>query len=122
MPVLQDPLPPAGPERARAAIALQDETRATRAGVAKILLLCPGNWPARGGRRCAGSATLTGAARALPYAIPAGRAQTLRFALTAKTLRKLRRARRMTARVATSNSAPGGATPARVSVTVRASR
>ncbi|HEX8742970.1 MAG TPA: serine hydrolase [Thermoleophilaceae bacterium] len=120
--IFQDPLPPPGPERARAAIALQDETRASRKGTVAIELLCPGNWPGRTGRRCTGVATLGSTRSALPYDIAAGRASTLRFSLTAKALRKLRRTRRATLAVGTLNGAAGGSSPARVNVVVRAPR
>jgi CubicO group peptidase (beta-lactamase class C family) len=118
--IFRDPLPPAGPERSRAAIALQDETRSGRTGNVAIKMLCPGNWPGRADRTCAGTASLGSATKALPYEIAAGRTQTLTFTLTAKALRKLRKTRRVTLAVATSNAGPGGATPARVSLVVRA--
>ena len=118
-PLTQDPLPPAGPERARAAIALQDETRSSRKGTVPIKMLCPGNWPGRVGRRCTGVATLGSTRSALPYDIAAGRHTTLRFSLTAKALRKLRKTRRLFLPVSSLNGADGGGTPARVVVTVR---
>jgi CubicO group peptidase (beta-lactamase class C family) len=120
--IFQDPLPPAGPERARAAIALQDETRASRTGSVAIKLLCPGNWPGRSDRRCTGVSTLTSTRSALPYDIASGRSQTLRFGLTAKALRKLRRSRRATLTIDTLNGARGGGTPGRATLTVRAPR
>ena len=120
--IFQDPLPPPGPERARAPIALQDETRANRGGVATLLILCPGNWPGRAAPSCAGTATLAGAQKALPYEMSAGKVEKLRFALKPKTFRKLRRERRMTARVTTTTPAQGGATKAVVTVVVRGPR
>ena len=118
----QDPLPPAGPERARAAIPLQDETRAGRTGNVAIKLLCPGNWPERTGRACKGTAKLGSAQKALAYDIDAGRHETVRFTLTAKALRKLRKTRRVVLAVSTSNAAAGGDTPGLVTLTVRAPR
>jgi CubicO group peptidase (beta-lactamase class C family) len=120
--IFQDPLPPAGPDRARAAIALQDETRSSRKGTVPIKLLCPGNWPGRTARRCTGVATLSSTKSALPYDIAAGRTQTMLFSLKAKTLRELVKSRRMTASVGTLNGAVGGGTPGRVTVTVRGPR
>jgi CubicO group peptidase (beta-lactamase class C family) len=116
----QDPLPPAGPERARAAIPLQDETRAGRTGNVTIVLLCPGNWPGRGSRSCKGTAKVTGTQRSIAYDVPAGRTAKLRFTLKARQLSSLRKTRRMTASVSTSNAAGGGATPGRVTVIIRA--
>ena len=118
--LFQDPLPPAGPHRARAAIPLQDETRAGRTGNVVIKLLCPGNWPGRTGRRCAGIARLGSAPGALGYDIPAGRSERVRFTLSSKAFRKLRKTRRTKLPVTTANEAPGGDTPGRVTVTVRA--
>ena len=116
----QDPLPPAGPERARAAIPLQDETRAGRTGNLTIVLLCPGNWPGRPTRSCDGTATVKGTVKALPYDIRAGTHEKLRFTLTAKQFRKLKKARRLATPVSTTNAAGGGSTPSRVTVIVRA--
>jgi hypothetical protein len=120
--IFQDPLPPPGPLRARAAIPLQDETRAGRTGNVAIKLLCPGNWPGRSGRTCRGIARLGSATGALGYDIAAGRAQTVRFTLKSSALRKLRRTRRTVLSVSTANEAAGGATPGKVAVVVRAPR
>jgi CubicO group peptidase (beta-lactamase class C family) len=118
--LFQDPLPPAGPERARSPIPLQDETRASRTGATTILMLCPGNWPGRPAPRCTGTAKLAGTQRSLAYDTRAGTNLKLRFVLKDKTLRSLRRTRRMSARVTTATAAPGGATPGAVTVVVRA--
>ena len=118
-PFFQDPLPPRGAFRARAAIPLQDDTRSDRAGVVTIVMLCPGNWPDRTGQRCEGTAKLTGARKALAYDIPAGTHEKLRFTLKARTLANLRRVRRIVVSVSTTNGAPAGPTPGRVSVVLR---
>jgi CubicO group peptidase (beta-lactamase class C family) len=122
VPFFQDPLPPAGPARARAAIPLQDETRADRTGTTSLIFLCPGNWPGRSSPRCEGSATLKGAKKALGYNIPAGGTEKLRFTLSSKTFAKLRRVRRIVASVATANAATAGPTQGLVSVVVRGPR
>ena len=121
-PFRQDPLPPAGPARARAAIPLQDETRAGRTGNVAIKLLCPGNWPGATGRTCSGTAKVASTVKSLPYKIDAGRHATVRFTLKPKALRALRKTRRVTLSVSTANAAAGGATPGRVLVVVRAPR
>jgi CubicO group peptidase (beta-lactamase class C family) len=118
-PFFQDPLPPAGPERARATIPLQDDTRAGRTGNVAIKLLCPGNWPAGPGHRCSGTASLGSAKKALPYDIASGKTLTLRFTLASKPFAKLRKVRRLFLTVDTANGAPGGPTAGRVTVTVR---
>jgi CubicO group peptidase (beta-lactamase class C family) len=120
--IFQDPLPPPGPERARAAIPLQDETRAGRTGNVTIILLCPGNWPGRSAPRCKGTAGVKGTKSKLDYDIAAGVNEKLRFALATKTFRKLRRERRMTVAVTTTNGAAGGATAGRVNVVLRGPR
>jgi hypothetical protein len=106
----------------RAPIPLQDETRANRSGVTTIVMLCPGNWPGRSASSCKGTASLAGAQKSLPYDMRAGTTAKLRFALKAKTFSKLRRTRRMSARVATSSPASGGATTGVVTVVVRGPR
>jgi hypothetical protein len=116
----QDPLPPAGPDRARAAIPLQDETRAGRTGNVTIVMLCPGNWPGRTGPSCKGTATVKGTQRKVAYDIDAGVSEKLRFTLATKTLRRLRKVRRIPTPVSTTNAAGGGATPGRVTVIIRA--
>ncbi|HEX8649145.1 MAG TPA: serine hydrolase [Thermoleophilaceae bacterium] len=118
--IFQDPLPPAGPARARAAIPLQDETRASRKGTVAIKLLCPGNWPGRSERRCTGTSTLGSTTSTLPYDIAAGRHATVRFTLTAKAFRKLRKTRRVTLAIASQNGDTAGSTPSRASLVVRA--
>jgi hypothetical protein len=85
-----------------------------------IKLLCPGNWPGRTARRCTGVSTLGSTKSALPYDIAHGRTQTVRFSLTDKAFRKLRKTRRVVLPVGTLNGAVGGSTPGRVTLVVRA--
>ncbi|HEX8065231.1 MAG TPA: serine hydrolase [Thermoleophilaceae bacterium] len=117
--LLQDPLPPPGPQRARAAQLWLAAKRATGGGVVSIGFACPGTWPGHEGQACTGTARLAGATRALAYDLPAGRMTTLRFRLAAKTLRSLRRSKFRTLQLTATNGAVGGPTPARVPIAVK---
>ena len=88
--VAQDPLPPAGPRRARAPMLLVAHTRVGRTGNLAIGLRCPLNWPA-GDPGCRGSATLDGARKAVAYDVAPGETKLLRFRLTKKRVAALRR-------------------------------
>ena len=58
---VQDPLPPAGPARARAAILRGGTKRAGRRGIVRVKLACPPQWPSPDLTACAGRAKLKGA-------------------------------------------------------------
>ena len=110
------PLPPAGPERARAVLISDDPVRATPGGVAVIRLWCPPRSP----RRCAGSATLAGARRSVPYDIAPGTWATARVRLKSATLGRLaKRGKAMRPMLATvtRDATPAG-TPAALAVQV----
>ena len=115
----QDPLPPAGPERARAAQLSLARARASVRGVVAVRLRCPLRWPGTTAARCVGIARLQGASRGLRYSVPAGKSKLLRFRLTRKRLKALRRARVKTYGLLALNSARGGDTEARTEVSVR---
>jgi CubicO group peptidase (beta-lactamase class C family) len=118
--VVQDPLPPAGPHRARAAHLQLARAHATRRGVVRIRLWCPPRWQTRPGR-CQGSATLSGAKRVRYDVAPSGK-RLLRFRLRARQLRALRRAGTAALTATATNSASGGSTPTHLEFTVRAPR
>ena len=110
-----DPLPPAGPKRARAVVLGPSSTRMRR-GTVGIRIWCPARHPA-GGSECAGSATLEGARRPVPFSVPAGRNATVRFRLGAKMARRVRRhPTTMTVSVRLRDEAEGTATADRVQV------
>jgi CubicO group peptidase (beta-lactamase class C family) len=115
----QDPLPPAGPERARAALLSLARSRAGAKGIVAVRLACPPRWPGRKSASCVGVARLQGARRLIRYSVPAGRSKALRFRITRKRLRALRRARVKDYRLVAVNSDRGGGTLARDVVTVR---
>lgn len=86
---VQDPLPPAGPERARAP-QLRIGRRAVRPGGRVVARLrCPPRWLGPTLRRCEGTARLTGARRPVRYSVPAGGRQALRFRLNGRSLARM---------------------------------
>ncbi len=116
--VSQDPLPPAGPGRARAARLRLARTRAGSDGTVLARLACPPRWTGTAPARCAGTATLEGARRALAYRLKPGREALLRFRLTAARLSALRRAGHSSLALSAVNRDPGGGTPARITVSL----
>ena len=111
-----DPLPPAGPRRARAAHVALARERASRSGVVLVRLSCP---PRGGTGACTGRARLDGARKRLAYDVGAGQARTLRFKLSARRLRQLRRRGSLALGVVAVNRAEGGSTLTRRALTVR---
>jgi CubicO group peptidase (beta-lactamase class C family) len=95
---LPPPLPPAGPDRARALQLLSATRRGRRLRVA---VACPATWYTAPGR-CIGMARTTkgGTAR---YRIPPATADTLGFALRPKAVQRLRRRGRLTLKVIARN-------------------
>ena len=85
-----DPLPPAGPRRARAVFLGPSTTRMRAPGTVGIRIWCPAVHPPATGS-CDGTATLEGARRALRFSVPAGANRIVRFRLGAKMTRRVRR-------------------------------
>ncbi len=79
--VVQDPLPPAGPGRARAARLAPGRRRAGPRGAVVVRLTCPARWLSDTDHVCEGRARLTGARAALPYSVAPGERTALRFRL-----------------------------------------
>jgi CubicO group peptidase (beta-lactamase class C family) len=113
-----DPLPPAGPARARAAAVELARPAATARGVVSILIACPPRWPAVGRKGCLGTATLDGARRPLAYSLAPGQQSVLRFRLTPARQRALRRKRSLTLEVLAVNRDAAGGTATDESFTV----
>lgn len=111
-----DPLPPAGPRRARAAQLALARPRATRRGVVVVRLSCP---PRGGTGACAGRARLDGARGRVAYSVAPGKARTLRFRLSTKRLGQLRRSGALELGAVALNRAEGGSTITRRSLSVR---
>jgi CubicO group peptidase (beta-lactamase class C family) len=113
-----DPLPPAGPARARAALLEPARATATARGVVSIRIGCPPRWPAPGTKGCLGTATLEGARRTVAYSLAPGEQRSYRFSLAAKQLRKLRRAGSLALSVVAANRDAGGGTTSGATVQV----
>jgi CubicO group peptidase (beta-lactamase class C family) len=113
----QDELPPAGPARARAAIFGRGTKNATRGGVVRVKLACPSVWLAEGLSGCAGKATLNGA-KAVKYSIAAGQAKRLRFQLSDRKHRRLRRKGELVLAAKARNADAAGDTVSRVGIRV----
>jgi CubicO group peptidase (beta-lactamase class C family) len=88
--VFQDPLPPAGPQRARAVHLRRNFPRIGRTGIVSVRVACP----PRPDRPCAGTATLTGARRAKAFSVAPGTTRIVRFRLTKASLKAARKRRR----------------------------
>jgi hypothetical protein len=117
--VEQDPLPPAGPERARAPLIELARRRASRRGEVVVRLWCPPRWPDRAGRACRGRARVTGGRRLRRFRVAAGRSRVLRLRLTRRRLRLLRRRGALRLKVAARNLDAVEGTLTRVQVSVR---
>jgi CubicO group peptidase (beta-lactamase class C family) len=113
----QDPLPPAGPARARAAIFGKKKARA-RHGAVRLEVSCPPRWPTPQLSACAGVAKLRGA-KPTSYVIPAGAARTLRLELSDRTRRKLRRKGSLLLAARARNADSTGGTVSRALIRVR---
>jgi CubicO group peptidase (beta-lactamase class C family) len=114
----QDPLPPAGPGRARAAVLELVRPRATRKGRVTFRLFCPSRWSRLTAAGCRGRAKLRGARKRRRYAVAPGRSRIVRFQLTKKRVRSLRRKRRLVLRLVARNLDATGGTVTRMDVTV----
>jgi CubicO group peptidase (beta-lactamase class C family) len=86
-----DPLPPAGPVRARAAVAGLARKKATKRGVVAVSIACPPHWPAPGADGCVGKAKLEGARKAAGYSLAPGERRVYRLTLKPRLLRLLKR-------------------------------
>ena len=115
----QDPLPPAGPGRARAAQLALARRRASRRGHLVVRLWCPPRWPAPIEAGCRGIATATGAKRRRRYDVPAGKAKLIRFRLTRRRMRALRRRGALPVEIAVLNADAAAGTMTRLATTVR---
>ena len=115
---VQEPLPPTGPARARAAQLEFAPARVSRRGLVKVRVRCPLRWPAQMRPGCRGRLTLSGARKKLRYSLSPGKSKLVRFRLTARRMRGLRR-RGGTLILAARNSDAGGGTIARERVTLK---
>jgi CubicO group peptidase (beta-lactamase class C family) len=113
-----DPLPPAGPGRARAAQLTLARARASRRGEVVVRLWCPPRWPAAVEPVCRGVARVSGA-RSRRYAVAAGSGRLLRFRLKPGRLRALKRRRALPVEIAALNADAAAGTATRLAATLR---
>jgi CubicO group peptidase (beta-lactamase class C family) len=113
---IADPLPPAGPRRARAAQLSLARGRVGRRGVVLVRLSCP---PRGGTGSCTGRARLDGARKRIAYTVAAGQSRTLRFKLSARRMEHLSRSRSLDVNAVAVNRADGGSTVTRSAFSVR---
>jgi CubicO group peptidase (beta-lactamase class C family) len=116
--VVQDPLPPAGPGRARAARLTPGRRRTGRRGVVVVRLACPARWLSPTDHVCAGRARLSGARRAVRYRVAPGAREALRFRLRRARLRALRREGSLTLTARARNRDHAEGTPSAIRFTV----
>src|SRR5688572_21763852 len=116
--VQQDPLPPAGPARARAAVFATGAKRVRRHGLVRIALACPPEWPSAELSGCTGRAKLKGA-KAVRYKIAPGASKKLEFRLSRKTRRKLERRGSLVRAARAKNADAAGGTVSRARIRLR---
>jgi CubicO group peptidase (beta-lactamase class C family) len=108
--LIQDPLPPAGPRRARAPQFEVALDRVSRKGTIVLRVFCP----PRPQRPCEGRASLPRTRSSQPYAVPAGDSKLVRFTLRSAELRRARKEQAVTLEATLRNDdAAGGVAVAR---------
>jgi CubicO group peptidase (beta-lactamase class C family) len=120
--VVQDPLPPAGPSRARAPLLGLARRRVSRRGEVIARLWCPARWPGNAAPACNGRASISGGRKRKRYRLAPGKHRLLRLRLTRRRLRKLRRRRALTLVLRARNFDAAGGTASRLAVRVRRRR
>ena len=113
---IPDPLPPAGPARARAALLTLARGRVSSKGEVAVKLACP---PRAGTGRCSGRARLDGAAKRLDYDLGAGTSRVLRFTLSARRKKMLQSAGFLDLGAVALNRAANASTVSRTTFNVR---
>jgi CubicO group peptidase (beta-lactamase class C family) len=114
-----DPLPPAGPVRARAALLSLAKPAATRRGVVSVAIACPPKWPAPGADGCVGKAKLEGSRRSFSYSLAPGERRVYRPTLKPRLLRTLRRKRSLELDFVAINQDSAGGTVTKSAVGLR---
>ncbi len=110
--IVQPPLPPAGPRRARAMQMGLLRPRASVRGYVTVRLSCPARWPGGPAGRCFGRATLEGAPQGRSYDVGPGQAQRFGFRLTRRRRSALKRLGKLRLDLATHNRDTLDGTPA----------
>lgn len=120
--VAQDPLPAAGPARARAMRLGPLNVRATPKGFLRVRVGCPPRWPARVTALCSGVLRMEGTRKGVRYSVKPGRQQIVRFQLTRKRLGRLKKATRVALNYSGRNPDSTGGTYTKASSTVLAAK
>ncbi|HEX6740131.1 MAG TPA: serine hydrolase, partial [Vicinamibacteria bacterium] len=115
----QPPLPPAGPARARAVQPELARSRVSRARRVTFRLRCPARWPAKIKPVCRGRASLSGGGKRTRYSVKAGRSKLVRFKLTRRRMRLIRRRGSSRLMISARDADSGGGTLTRMFATVR---
>jgi CubicO group peptidase (beta-lactamase class C family) len=115
----QDPLGPAGPKRARAVQLELARSRVSTKRKVTFRLRCPALWPSKLKPVCRGRASLTGGGKKTRYSIKAGKAKLVRFKLTRKRYRLIKKRGRSVLMISARDFDSGGGTLARLHVTVK---
>lgn len=114
----QAPLPPGGPARARAVQPELARSRVSRKRKVTFRLRCPVRWPSKMKAVCRGRASLTGGGKRTRYSIKAGKSKLVRFTLTRKRMRLIRKNGKSVLMISARDADSGGGTLTRVHVTV----
>ena len=115
---VQDPLGPAGPKRARAVQLELARSRVSRKRKVTFRLRCPTRWPSKLNPVCRGRASLTGGGRKTRYSIKAGKSKLVRFTLTRKRMRLIKKNGKSVLMISARDADSGGGTLSRLHVTV----
>jgi CubicO group peptidase (beta-lactamase class C family) len=117
--VQPDPLPAAGPPRARAAVLALARPTATRSGVVAVSIACPPHWPGAGADGCVGKANLEGARKAVHYSVAPGERRVYRFTLKPRLQRTLAREATLALELVAVNRDSAGGTRSTGTLSVR---
>jgi hypothetical protein len=112
------PLPPAGPARARAVQPALARPRVTRRRRVTFRFHCPARWPSKMKAGCRGRASLSGGGKNKRYSVKPGKSKLVRFTLTRRRMRVIRRRGRSRLMISARNFDAGGGTLSRRFVTV----
>ena len=114
-----EPLPPAGPGRARAAQLWLARPRVNRRGQMVLRVWCPPRWLAPVEATCRGVARATRTRRGRRYTVPAGTAKLVGFKLKRGAARRLRRKGTLNVEVTAVNLDLASGTPTRLAATLQ---
>src|SRR5207248_3061002 len=113
-----DPLPPAGPARARATLLALRKSRVGKHGDVVLRLACPSRSLTKSVDACRGTARVQGSRVKRRYSLAAGRQTISRFTLKPAALRRLIAAGSAALEAVATNADAAGGTTSKVSFTV----